>query len=24
VAEVLGRPARTYAQWAHDNADAFR
>jgi hypothetical protein len=24
VEEVLGRPARTYAQWAHDNADAFR
>ena len=24
VAEVLGRPARTYAQWARDNVDAFR
>jgi uncharacterized protein YbjT (DUF2867 family) len=24
VEEVLGRPARTYAQWARDNADAFR
>ncbi len=24
VAEVLGRPAKTYAEWAHDNAAAFR
>ena len=24
VEEVTGRPARTFAQWAHDNADAFR
>lgn len=24
VAEVTGRPARTFAQWAHDNAEAFR
>jgi uncharacterized protein YbjT (DUF2867 family) len=24
VEQVLGRPARTYAQWARDNADAFR
>jgi uncharacterized protein YbjT (DUF2867 family) len=24
VSEVLGRPARTYAQWARDNVDAFR
>ncbi len=24
VPEVLGRPARTYAQWARDNVDAFR
>ncbi len=24
VEEVTGRPARTYAQWARDNVDAFR
>jgi uncharacterized protein YbjT (DUF2867 family) len=24
VEEVTGRPARTYAQWARDNAEAFR
>lgn len=24
VAEVLGRPAKTYAEWAQDNAAAFR
>jgi uncharacterized protein YbjT (DUF2867 family) len=24
VAEVLGRPARTFAQWARDNVEAFR
>jgi uncharacterized protein YbjT (DUF2867 family) len=24
VAEVLGRPAKTYAEWARDNAEAFR
>jgi uncharacterized protein YbjT (DUF2867 family) len=24
VAEVLGRPAKTYAEWARDNASAFR
>ncbi|HEX6360237.1 SDR family oxidoreductase [Actinophytocola sp.] len=24
VAEVLGRPARTFAQWAGDNVEAFR
>ena len=24
VERALGRPARTYAQWATDHADAFR
>ena len=24
VEKILGRPARTYAQWATDHADAFR
>jgi hypothetical protein len=24
VAEVIGRPARTFAQWANDNAAKFR
>jgi uncharacterized protein YbjT (DUF2867 family) len=24
VAEVLGRPAKTYTEWARDNAEAFR
>jgi hypothetical protein len=24
VADVLDRPARTFAQWARDNAAAFR
>jgi uncharacterized protein YbjT (DUF2867 family) len=24
VEEVLGRPAKTYAEWARDNVDAFR